>query len=88
MESVIFIQNLFRPWDELLAFISSATNPASVIHYVLPILSVYDIHLATDLISAYALADITNLLLKWPLKGDRPYWVRSSSTSGRIRFYQ
>jgi hypothetical protein len=75
MDSVIFIQRLFSPWDDALAFISSASNPASVIHYVLPVLSLLDAQLATELLSAYALADITNLLLKWPLKGDRPYWV-------------
>jgi hypothetical protein len=87
MESVIFIQNVFRPWDDLLAFISSASNPASVLHYVLPILSVYDVQLATELVSAYALADVTNLLFKWPLKGDRPYWVRMpDSKFGRQSF--
>ena len=74
-ESVIFIQDLFEPWDDFLAFVSSATNPASVLHYLVPILSVYNVQLATELVSAYALADVTNLLLKWPLKGDRPYWV-------------
>jgi hypothetical protein len=75
MEPVKFIQRSFSPFDDFLAFVSTATNPASVLHYVIPVLSVYDVVSATELIAAYLLADVTNLLLKWPLQGDRPYWV-------------
>jgi len=75
VNAVIATQSLFSPLDEFLIFVSEATNPASVLHYLVPALTLWNPPLAIQALAAYVIGDTTNLMLKWPAKGDRPYWM-------------
>jgi hypothetical protein len=37
VDMVLLVQNMFQPFDGFLSFVSSATNPSSVLHYLVPV---------------------------------------------------
>ena len=37
VDMVMAVQNVFQPFDEFLSFVSAATNPSSVLHYLVPV---------------------------------------------------
>jgi hypothetical protein len=69
------VQAALTPFDDILSFVSSASNPASVLHYLVPVLALFNQGLALQIVVSYVVADISNLAMKWPLQGDRPYWM-------------
>jgi membrane-associated phospholipid phosphatase len=73
---VHFCQRTLSGFDDFLAFVSSASNPAQILHRVVPLLaSVKGPQVALKVLVAYVAADVSNLALKWPLQGDRPFWM-------------
>ena len=69
---VHFCQRTLSGFDDFLAFVSSASNPAQILHRVVPLLaSVKGPQVALKVLVAYVAADVSNLALKWPLQGDR-----------------
>jgi len=75
VQAVLAVQAGLAPFDDFLSFVSSASNPASVLHFLVPILALFDQTLALQVVVSYVIADISNLAMKWPLQGDRPYWM-------------
>jgi len=71
VDAVMGTQAMFAPADDFLVFVSEATNPASVLHYLVPLLTLWDPPLAIQALAAYVIGDTTNLMLKWPAMGDR-----------------
>lgn len=69
------VQATMAPFDDFLSFVSSASNPASVLHFLVPVLALFDQALALQIVVAYVAADVSNLAFKWPLQGDRPFWM-------------
>jgi hypothetical protein len=41
VDMVMAVQAVFQPFDDFLSFVSSATNPSSVLHYLVPVLLVF-----------------------------------------------
>eukprot|EP00961_Rhodomonas_salina_P069625 934607-Rhodomonas_salina.1 len=75
VEAVMSVQATMAPFDDFLSFVSSASNPASVLHFLVPVLALFDQALALQIVVAYVAADVSNLAFKWPLQGDRPFWM-------------
>ena len=62
--------------DGFLSAVSSASNPSQILHRVVPVLScTAGPQAALKVLVAYVAADVSNLALKWPLQGDRPFWM-------------
>ena len=78
VDAVLAVQSTLRPADDFFNWISTVSNPALVVHYVVPLLSMCQPVLALEVLVVYVAADVTNLLLKWPLQGDRPFWMDPS----------
>jgi hypothetical protein len=69
-------QRHLSDFDGFLSFISSASNPAQILHRVVPLLAcTLGPQAALKVLVAYVVADVSNLALKWPLQGDRPFWM-------------
>lgn len=72
-------QQTLSDFDAFLSFVSSASNPAQILHRVIPILAcIKGPQTALKVLVAYIAADVSNLALKWPLQGDRPFWMDES----------
>lgn len=68
VEAVMSVQATMAPFDDFLSFVSSASNPASVLHFLVPVLALFDQALALQIVVAYVAADVSNLAFKWPLQ--------------------
>ena len=53
VDAVLTLQNALLPFDSTFEFISEASNPASVLIYVVAIISAYDTFLAANVLAAY-----------------------------------
>jgi hypothetical protein len=79
VDIVKFSQRVLADFDDFLSFVSSASNPAQILHRVVPILAfLIGPQAALKVLVAYVAADVSNLALKWPLQGDRPFWMDES----------
>lgn len=65
--------------DDFLSFVSSASSPSQILNRVVPLLAcLRGPQVALMVLVAYVAADVSNLALKWPLQGDRPFWMDES----------
>lgn len=72
-------QYYLSDFDGFLSFVSSASNPSQILHRVAPLLAcTKGPQVALKVLVAYVVADVSNLALKWPLQGDRPFWMDAS----------
>ena len=61
--------------EQWLVLASEIGNPSSVLATLVPMLFALRPRLAPTVMVAYISADILNGMLKFPLMGDRPYWL-------------
>jgi hypothetical protein len=65
--------------DDFLSLVSSASSPSQILNRVVPLLAcLRGPQVAIMVLVAYVAADVSNLALKWPLQGDRPFWMDPS----------
>jgi membrane-associated phospholipid phosphatase len=94
MESILWLQQLsvHAPWlDDFAVSLTLLGDPKLLFLYLVPL--VYWCaprhcrrSLGVELLLSLMLSDVLNALLKWPARGDRPYWMDvdylSSSSAG------
>lgn len=79
VEVVRFSQEHLAGLGDFLSFVSSASSPSQILNRVVPILAcIKGPQVALTVLVAYVAADVSNLALKWPLQGDRPFWMDES----------
>jgi len=80
LDSILFLQQWPHPWlDEAAVALTLLGDPKVVFLYLAPL--VYWCaprhcrrSLGMEMLLGLVMADILNALLKWPARGDRPYW--------------
>ena len=76
VDIVMYSQEHLTGMDDFLSFVSSASSPSQILNRVVPILAcLRGPQVALTVLVAYVAADVSNLALKWPLQGDRPFWM-------------
>uniref|UniRef100_T1JG42 glucose-6-phosphatase n=1 Tax=Strigamia maritima TaxID=126957 RepID=T1JG42_STRMM len=72
---VEYTQKNFHGWAGFLKLISNTVgNPESMYMIYFPMIYPFDCQLGIKLLQAIIVGDWLNLIMKWALMGDRPYW--------------
>lgn len=54
--------------------ISQISDPAYAFNIIIPILSTFNTILTADILMVSVIAEWSNIILKWLIREDRPYW--------------
>ncbi|XP_049846226.1 glucose-6-phosphatase catalytic subunit 1 [Schistocerca gregaria] len=68
------LQNGLKPLENVLLKISSASDPATVVSTVFPLVVAFDPQLSAEVLIVSTTAEWLNTLLKWLFMEHRPYW--------------
>ncbi|MEQ2262703.1 Glucose-6-phosphatase 2 [Xenotaenia resolanae] len=68
------LQNNYREYNSFLSFMSTVGDPRNVFSVYFPLWFHLSHNVGTKMIWVAVVGDWTNLILKWILSGQRPYW--------------
>lgn len=74
---IVFNHEMFVSFSENENFfnaISQISDPAYAFNIIIPILSTFNTILTADILMVSVIAEWSNVILKWLIREDRPYW--------------
>jgi hypothetical protein len=75
LQFILYLQS-FQFLDPLAVFITQFGDPTIFFMFIFPILYIcINTRIAFRLLCCILIADLLNACLKWPARGDRPYWM-------------